>query len=234
MSKKNATEWWEACLYFHFSTFKLNRLLILFSIGFSVSCNFQNDEKITENIKIKRDTIKNKECDIDSIHLYSTDENDYNKTDYYIQERLPERIQKLDFLNKLELRKEFKIESRINPLYFEADFNGDGNLDIALQVSQIETEKVGFVIIHGETNEMFIIGAGTKVKNGLSDDINYIDEWKVNRDKINESGVGEDTRTGEKSVLILKNPSLTIEKSEVGGGQVYWNGKEYVYFHQAC
>jgi hypothetical protein len=212
----------------------MNRLLIIFSIGLLISCNSQKDEKTNENSQIIRDTIRIVETVVDTVYVDHSDENDYSTTDYYILERLPERILKSDLINNLELKREFKIENRMNPIYLEADFNGDGNIDIALPIRQVNTGKVGFAIIHGVTNKIHILGAGTEIKNGLSDDMNYIDIWKVNRDKINEPGLEENTGTGEKGELILENPSLQIEKSEVGGGQIYWNGKEYAYFHQTC
>lgn len=64
--------------------------------------------------------------------------------------------------------------------------------------------------------------------------MNYIDIWKINRNEINEAGLEENTGTGTKGELILKNPSLQIEKSELGGGLIYWDGMKYAYFHQTC
>lgn len=152
----------------------------------------------------------------------------------YIKERLPEWLSENNLLNGLILKQDYKIDNRLNSLYLEADFNGDGKLDIAVPIKQIKTEKVGFAIIHRQVNEIHILGAGTEIKNGLSDDMSYIDLWKVNVEKVNEAGLEENTGTGKNGELILENPSLQIEKSEVGGGQIYWNGNEYAYFHQTC
>ena len=81
-----------------------------------------------------------------------------------------------------------------------------------------------------KTNEVFIVGAGKKPKNGLidSDDMKYRDHWKINRNKENLPGVDND------EPLILDNPSIELKTSEVGGGLIYWDGKEYAYFHQTC
>lgn len=148
------------------------------------------------------------------------------------QQILPEWFLKTEMLNGNDFQKEYQLDGRLNPNFLEADFNGDGNIDLAIPIKQVKTEKLGFAIIHGQTNEVFILGAGTEPKNGLSDDLTYIDIWKINREKINEAGVEENTGTGENGELILNNPSLQIEKSDVGGGLFYWNGKEYAYFHQ--
>lgn len=156
------------------------------------------------------------------------------QTEYFILERLPEWFIKDNPLNGLELKDNYIFDNRMNPLYLEADFNGDGIFDIAIPIKNKTNESLGFAIIHGKTNEIFIIGAGTKIKNALSDNLDYVDIWKINRKKINEPGLEENTGTEEKGELILKNPSMQIEKSELGGGQIYWNGKEYAYFHQTC
>ncbi len=212
----------------------MNRLLIILTIGLLISCNSQKNTKTTQNSTSTLDTIRILKTVVDTVFEKHSDDDNYNTTDNYILERLPERILKLDFINNLKLEKGYKIENRMNPIYLEADFNGDGNIDIALPIRQAKTEKLGFAIVHGLTNKIYILGAGNEIKNGLSDDMNYIDIWKVNRDKINKPGLEENTGTGEKGELILDNPSLQIEKSEVGGGQIYWNGKEYAYFHQTC
>lgn len=168
-------------------------------------------------------------CSISGI----SQEND-NQTEFYIQSRLPEWILEYNLFDGLTFQEDYIFDNRLNPLYLEADFNGDGNLDIAIPIKQKKNENVGFAIIHGTTKEVYIIGAGTQIKNGLSDDMSYIDIWKINRNIINEPGLEESTGKGKKGELILKNPSLEIQKSEVGGGQIYWDGNEYAYFHQTC
>jgi len=157
-----------------------------------------------------------------------------NQSEFYILERLPEWFIEQSSLTGIDFRENYIIDNRLNPLYLEADFNGDGTLDIAISIRQKTSGKFGFAIVHGESNEVFIIGAGTKVSNGLSDDMTYIDIWDINRKKINEAGLNEETGTGERGELILSNPSLQIEKSGLGGGQIYWNGNQYAYFHQTC
>lgn len=139
---------------------------------------------------------------------------------------LPEWVLTSDVFNSTIIKGNYAVDNRITPLYLEADFNGDNNVDVALPI--IRNNKTGFAIIHGKTEEVFIIGAGTTIKNGLSDDMDYIDTWNVNRKQKNDPGIGEE------EPLLLSNPSIQIEKEEVGGGQIYWDGKEYVYFHQSC
>lgn len=186
-----------------------------------LSCNFISEESVVADQSLLLDTI------------LSTKE-DYTQSEFYIQERLPNWLLETAILDGLVIKEAYQLDNRLNPLYLEADFNGDGQLDIALPIQHHSSQKVGFAIIHRKSLDIHILGAGIPIKNGLADDMNFIDVWKVNRQEINEAGAEETTGTGEKGALLLTHPSLQIEKSEVGGGLLYWNGKEYAYFHQSC
>jgi hypothetical protein len=166
--------------------------------------------------------------------ILSKKSDNLTNSESYIMEKLPEWLLKSSVINQLVLIKNYKIENRLNPLYLEEDFNGDGNLDIILPIFDVKNNKKGFAIIHGKTFDIFILGAGKLFKNALGDDQDYIDIWTINRNKENEPSVEEETGNGENGILILENPSIEIAASEVGGGQIYWNGNEYAYFHQTC
>ena len=201
------------------------RILFLLFLGILLfSCNEH---------KSKADKVTNVEKKTDTIIITKNSDNLTN-SEPYIMERLPEWLLKSSIINELVVSKNYKIENRLNPLYLEEDFNGDGNLDIILPIFEVKTNKKGFAIIHGKTFEVFILGAGTLFKNALGDDQDYIDIWNINRNKENEPGIEEETGNGENGILILENPSIEIAKSELGGGQIYWNGTEYAYFHQTC
>ena len=203
---------------------KIKTTFLLFIMTILYSCNdYKSNQKVNEPKKTehKADTIfvtKNSDSIINS--------------EQYIVERLPKWLLMSNVINELTLNKSYKIENRLNPLYLEADFNGDGNLDIAVPIFEKNTDKKGFAIIHGKTFEVFILGTGRMFKNALGDNQDYIDIWGINRDKVNEPGVEEETGNSDNGDLILANSSLKIEKSEVGGGIIYWNGNEYAYFHQ--
>lgn len=154
--------------------------------------------------------------------------------EYYILARLPIGFDYEQLMPKLRLKKKYLFDLRMNPMYLEDDFNGDGFIDLAIPIKEESTDKKGFAIIHGNTNEIFILGAGKEMVNGLSDDQSYIDGWRINREKLNPPGVEEETGTGPEGELLLENNSIEIFKSEVGGGIIYWNGKTYAYFHQTC
>lgn len=173
---------------------------------------------------------KNTEAKVDSTKFVSNTAKIESKTKL----DLPEWVLKSKLINEQILNRNYKIEDRLNTSFLEADFNGDENLDIAIPIADVKTNKKGFAIIHGKTMEVFILGAGKIFKNALGDDQDYINTWKINTKKENEPGVEEESGNGANGILILENPSVEIEASEVGGGQIYWNGKEYAYFHQTC
>lgn len=155
--------------------------------------------------------------------------------DFLMIESLPEWVIETGIINDKIIEDKFEIESRLNPFYLEEDFNGDGILDFAIGVKEIKTDKIGFVIIHGGTPKVYVIGAGNLIKNGLSDDMSYIDIWKINREKENfGTELDENGDITESAPVFIDHPSIKIIKSEVGGGIIFWNGGEYEYLHQTC
>lgn len=152
----------------------------------------------------------------------------------YIQERLPWWFIEAEIANNLIISEKYRIDNRLNPLYLEEDFNGDGFYDLALPIIELSSDKVGFAIIHGQTKDVFIVGAGVLIEDGLSDDMDYIDIWRINREEKNPPGLNEEGEIDPAGPLQTSNPTIEIEKSEVGGGLLYWNGKGYTYFHQTC
>lgn len=212
----------------------MNRLIYIVIIGILFSCNPKMEYDEDSKSKVIHDTALITENIVDTVFIEKIGEDELTSSIYYIQERLPDWFIKTNMLVDLKLQSEYDFDNRLNPLYLEEDFNGDGVLDIVIPIKQTKTLKMGFAIIHGQSNEIYIIGAGTEIRNGLSDDMSHIDIWKINREKKNYPGLEENTGSGKDGELILENPSLQIEKSELGGGQVYWNGNEYAYFHQTC
>lgn len=149
-------------------------------------------------------------------------------------EELPLWFLETDLLKENTFYINYTYDKRIKPHFLQADFNNDGYKDLALPIQEISSGKMGFAIIHNQSHEVFVLGAGTQVKNGLSDNMGYIDTWKVNTKRENQPGLDSNGEINKNGPLILEYPSLQIEKSEVGGGLIYWDGKTYVYFHQTC
>lgn len=204
-------------------------LLLIISCSDNTKKNKDSTKSVSQKTKVTHDTIKV----VDTV--YKPIPVNYD-AEYYIMERLPEWFvdTKIFDYESLTIQGTYRFDYRIHPFYLEADLNGDENIDIIFPVEHIKSKKKGFAIIHGKTLDIHVVGAGNTFKNGQSDNLDYYDIWNINRSKINLPGLEENTGTGPEGELIIETPSLRVEKSEVGGGLIYWNGKEYAYFHQTC
>ena len=61
--------------------------------------------------------------------------------EYELIEKLPDWFLELDVLGSTTFLKGYSIENRLNPLYLEADWNGDGHLDLALPIQEVISGK---------------------------------------------------------------------------------------------
>src|SRR6059058_2446681 len=89
---------------------------------------------------------------------------------------IPEPVQRA--ITNGSLAKKYEVAFRLNPFYLRGDFNGDGEIDVAVLVKQRSTGKVGIAIVYGGTNKVTILGAGTAIGNG-GDDFEWMDTWQI-------------------------------------------------------
>lgn len=215
---------------FNFKSFLTLTSLIWLSLLFS--CNKSSEKKVTEPKPLPKVSLE----DIKMQDVAPTNNSEEsNDEKYVILESLPDWVNSTEVISDYKIKDKYSLDPRLNPFYLEEDFNGDGILDIALPIKEISSKKVGFAIIHGGKNEVFIVGAGKTIKNGLDDDPSYIDVWKLNREKEN-TGTDTDEQGDliETTPIFINQPSIKILKTELGGGLIFWNGKEYEYLHQTC
>ncbi len=78
---------------------------------------------------------------------------------------IPEAVERA--MAKGLLAKEYEVSFQVNPFWLSGDFNGNGNLDVAVLVKQRSTGKVGIAIIHGGMSKVAILGAGLVIGNGV-------------------------------------------------------------------
>ena len=211
---------------------KFKILIPLLSVCFILSCNKTSEKKVVEPKQLPV-------VSLDNIQLQPSvsqdQQNEVDQEKYVILESLPDWVNSAEIISDYKIKGKYLLDPRLNPFYLEEDFNGDGILDIALPIKEISSDKLGFAIIHGGKQEMFIIGAGTLIKNALDDDQSYIDVWKLNREKENiGTEVDDKGDLIETQPVLLNNPSINILKTELGGGLIFWNGTEYEYLHQTC
>ena len=132
-----------------------------------------------------------------------------------------------DFYGQEKIRTTYKINKDLNPFYLRGDFDGDRKMDYALAIVEIKTEKKGILIYHIGTKLHFILGAGKLIRDGYeNDDMDWMDAWKVYDKKIVEHGVGET------KIIKLKGEGINADKLESSSGVIYWDGKEYRWYHQ--
>ena len=137
--------------------------------------------------------------------------------------KIPEAIEKA--IVNGPLAKEYDVSSSLNPFYLEADFNGDGAIDVAVLVKQRPTGKLGIAIIHGGKDKVAILGAGNGIGNG-GDDFEWMDYWRVYpKSRVNRA-------SNETTAPRLRGDALLVAKSESASALIYWNGKRYVWFQQ--
>ncbi|MDB5124666.1 MAG: hypothetical protein JWP94_2795 [Mucilaginibacter sp.] len=135
--------------------------------------------------------------------------------------------------NQLKLDQKYQIKEYIKPSSLHADFNGDGNTDVAVPVIEKRTHKKGILLINGRTNQYFVFGAGTKFGNG-SDNFSWAAGWTLYKSKFAyESRFNRDGDILGSKKVKLNRPAFFIHDLEDGepnsGGIIYWNGKKYVW-----
>ena len=136
---------------------------------------------------------------------------------------IPEVIQRA--VTNGSLANGYDVSFHLIPSYLQGDFNGDGNIDVAVLVKQRATGKIGIAIVHGGMGKATILGAGTAIGNG-GDDFAWMDSWEVYPKNRAAHAVGET------SVLRLRGDALLVGKTEAASALIYWNGEKYVWLQR--
>lgn len=116
---------------------------------------------------------------------------------------------KAEFL-KSGLGDRYRPLADVNPFYLRGEFNGDGRMDHAVRVEDVNTRKAGIAFIHGG-GSVVVAGAGNVLGPGL-DDLRFHVRWLVQ-----PKGAGN------------RVEPIYIEKPGCCAGVIYFNGNAYVY-----
>ncbi len=146
----------------------------------------------------------------------------------------------VDTLNSKGLNAKYNIVQYAEPSFLFGDFNGDKIEDIAVLISEIKTKKKGILILHGNSEDFFAIGAGNKFgKSGFDefDHLEWLDGWSLCEEKlVFETKFDKDGGILGTIKRKLKNTGISIwenlEGSPLAGGIIYWDGKKYSWIHQ--
>jgi hypothetical protein len=133
---------------------------------------------------------------------------------------LPPWACKVAFEAKLDTR--YSIYSRINPFFLSGDFNGDGQLDVAIWVVNKRTRQRGMVILHQGEKQPFVIAAGGVALYDGGDDYAVFDMWT-----LIPKGEVLDTGYEEHRKVVLTGDAIEVIKSESSAHAIYWNGTKY-------
>lgn len=145
------------------------------------------------------------------------------ETDPVILASLPPYAREI--FDKSAEAKFFEISTHINPYYLQGDFNGDGQLDIAILIVERRTGKKGVVIIHGGSRRLHLFGAGRDWGNG-SDDFPGLNAWYVYRRSAGGQGATD------KPPPRLFGSALMLIKTESASALLYWDSKQYRWYQQ--
>lgn len=168
---------------------------------------------------------ENNEFESDTIPIGHLEDNFIEVVD--MDEPLP------DWANKQfdRYRNNYHRLLQVKPTFLEADFNGDGENDVAVFVNNSANDKRGIIFLF-RNGQSRIAGGGSNLGNA-GDDFNWSDEWKLIEDKIvYESTFTEDgDALGEKEVE-LNYPAISLRQDEGSGGLIYFKDSSFVWIHQ--
>ena len=150
-------------------------------------------------------------------------------SDFDLRANLPDWI--ITKTDNVNIKENLIVNRDLNPFYLESDFNGDHHLDIALFVTNKDSNKRGILIIHGKTLKSFLIGADNPFGNN-NDDYKWLKVWKVYRDNIAyKTTFTEDLDVLGSEEVELKNIAISVAPSEGTYNLIMWNGEEYEWIH---
>ena len=132
----------------------------------------------------------------------------------------------VEYLHSARRLDSYTLEARVNPFYLQGDFNGDGSIDTAIFVREKQSGKRGLLIVHGATNDPYVLAAGTEF-NGRGDDFSRFDAWRVY-----PRGPVPQGATSASGPPTLQGDGLHLEVLESASGIIYWDGARYAWYQQ--
>lgn len=126
----------------------------------------------------------------------------------------------------------YVIASYMNPKFIEADLSGDNNADLAILIERKMDKKKGVLILFGNSDRSFLIGAGTKFGKA-GDDFEWANEWNAFKEKVTyETRFKPNGDVDGGKEIRLDRQAISIREEEGAGGLIYFNGKEFIWIHQ--
>jgi hypothetical protein len=108
----------------------------------------------------------------------------------------------------------YEVYFDMSPFFQRGDFNGDGKIDIAIQVVSKTSRKRGIVFLHHNDLNYHVIGAG-KQFGTLGNDFSWLKKWRI------------DSYTQQQDQLSASAEALILDNPEFPKSLVYFDGKHY-------
>jgi hypothetical protein len=126
----------------------------------------------------------------------------------------------------------FQINNSFNPIFYEADFDGDGKSDIAIAVKNKLRNDISGIVFYLKSDTYFLAGAGNGFGNA-GGDFSWVNEWKIfDTQKTYQITFKENGDIDGEEEVLLENPAISIRQSEGSGGLIYFNGEKFIWVHQ--
>ena len=148
---------------------------------------------------------------------------DSSDLDFVVASSLPSALG--EYLRSSTGHESYALASWLNPYYLQADFNGDGQADIAVLVREKATDRGGILIVHSGGNRHFVVGAGNSFDNGR-DDFSWMDAWHTYARGVVVRGADE------RDPPSLLGDAILVIRTEASSGLIYWTGSEYAWYQQ--
>lgn len=137
--------------------------------------------------------------------------------------RIPKWVRDTYFAEHLDNR--YTIIYRLYPTFLKGDFNADGRRDIAIQVREIRSGKIGIAVFHGKRPQALavhvaILGAGSDV-GGAGTDLKWANIWRT------ATSPGVAPPPSKSAAAPTHATALRLEKRNGMKGIIYWTGKKY-------
>ncbi len=144
---------------------------------------------------------------------------------------------KVEPIEKVDLSKVPDSLELITDKNLKGDFNGDNKTDFTSIVRNKINKKIGVLILHNsENSESYVFGAGKEVSEMTDLDWIEVFEMLPKGEIVSPTLVDEETgdiigQDESKNFKLIGNGIyMSVEESH-GGGIIFWNGKEYQWYH---
>lgn len=115
-----------------------------------------------------------------------------------------------------------RISCRLNPFYQKGDFDGDGQDDLAVLITNTLNGKHGIALVRRASGALTIMGAGVPF-DGEDDDFSWLDVWRVEPPPVGSNAWKE-------AVPAFRGEVLYLEKSESASGWAGFVGERVIWY----